>query len=117
MPCPASGGARALARAPAASWKRKRKRQRWRTIHHPLTRLLPAAAVAAAAAAAAAAAGLHALLGSPKKGIRKEACWTISNITAGTPEQISHVFHAELVPQLIQQVERERGGNVWPLRC
>ena len=27
---------------------------------------------------------LLALLQSPKKGIRKEACWTISNITAGT---------------------------------
>lgn len=26
---------------------------------------------------------LMALLGSPKESIRKEACWTISNITAG----------------------------------
>jgi hypothetical protein len=28
------------------------------------------------------------LLASPKKGIRKEACWTISNITAGNRDQI-----------------------------
>ncbi len=31
---------------------------------------------------------LLALLSSPKDGIRKEACWTISNITAGNPNQI-----------------------------
>jgi importin subunit alpha-1 len=31
---------------------------------------------------------LGALLLSPKKGIRKEACWTISNITAGDKDQI-----------------------------
>lgn len=28
------------------------------------------------------------LLGSQKESIRKEACWTISNITAGNREQI-----------------------------
>jgi importin subunit alpha-1 len=32
---------------------------------------------------------LLALLSNPKKGIRKEACWTISNITAGNHEQIA----------------------------
>ncbi|KAG1884715.1 ARM repeat-containing protein [Suillus subluteus] len=31
---------------------------------------------------------LLSLLSSPKEGIRKEACWTISNITAGSPPQI-----------------------------
>jgi hypothetical protein len=31
---------------------------------------------------------LLALLINPKKGIRKEACWTISNITAGNHEQV-----------------------------
>lgn len=31
---------------------------------------------------------LSALMSSPKDGIRKEACWTISNITAGNPNQI-----------------------------
>lgn len=28
------------------------------------------------------------LLKSPRETIRKEACWTISNITAGNPQQI-----------------------------
>ncbi|GMI28187.1 hypothetical protein TeGR_g10133, partial [Tetraparma gracilis] len=45
---------------------------------------------------------LHALLSSHKKGIRKEACWTISNITAGTDEQIQSVIAANIIPQLIQ---------------
>ena len=28
------------------------------------------------------------ILHAPKEAIRKEACWTVSNITAGTPEQV-----------------------------
>jgi importin subunit alpha-6/7 len=38
---------------------------------------------------------LHHLLSSPKETIRKEACWTISNITAGNKQQIQarHTFH------------------------
>lgn len=44
------------------------------------------------------------LLTSTKKGIRKEACWTISNITAGTAEQIEEVIKADLVPVLIEQL-------------
>lgn len=31
---------------------------------------------------------LHHLLSSPKESVRKEACWTISNITAGNRHQI-----------------------------
>lgn len=30
---------------------------------------------------------LH-LLSSPRESVRKEACWTVSNITAGNPQQI-----------------------------
>lgn len=45
---------------------------------------------------------LLALLSTPKKGIRKEACWAISNITAGNKEQIQHVFDALIIPPLIQ---------------
>lgn len=30
---------------------------------------------------------LH-LLSSPRESVRKEACWTVSNITAGNPHQI-----------------------------
>lgn len=31
---------------------------------------------------------LYHLLNSSQESIRKEACWTISNITAGNPQQI-----------------------------
>jgi len=44
---------------------------------------------------------LLALLNSPKKGIRKEACWTISNITAGTREQIQAVIESNIIPPLV----------------
>lgn len=44
---------------------------------------------------------LLSLLCSPKEGIRKEACWTISNITAGSPQQIQAVIDANIVPPLI----------------
>ena len=44
---------------------------------------------------------LLALLGNPKKGIRKEACWTISNITAGNKDQIQAVIDANIIPPLI----------------
>jgi importin subunit alpha-6/7 len=41
------------------------------------------------------------LLNSSKKSIRKEACWTISNITAGNKDQISAVIEANIIPPLI----------------
>jgi len=44
---------------------------------------------------------LLSLLSSPKEGIRKEACWTISNITAGSPHQIQAVVDANISPPLI----------------
>jgi importin subunit alpha-6/7 len=37
-----------------------------------------------------------------KKNIRKEACWTLSNVTAGTAEQIQSVINACVFPKLIQ---------------
>ena len=42
------------------------------------------------------------LLLSPKKSIRKEACWAISNITAGNEEQIHAVIEANIIPSLMQ---------------
>ena len=36
-----------------------------------------------------------------KKGIRKEACWTLSNITAGNKSQIQHVIDHNLIPPLV----------------
>ena len=44
---------------------------------------------------------LGSLLTSPKESIRKEACWTISNITAGNTIQIQAVIDANLIPPLI----------------
>ena len=37
---------------------------------------------------------LLSLLSSPKDGIRKEACWTISNVTAGSQLQIQSIIDA-----------------------
>ena len=42
-----------------------------------------------------------AALGNPKKGIIKEACWTISNITAGNKDQIQSVVDANVIPPLV----------------
>jgi importin subunit alpha-1 len=44
--------------------------------------------------AAGALPALLSLLSSAKDGIRKEACWTISNITAGSPHQIQAIIDA-----------------------
>jgi hypothetical protein len=41
------------------------------------------------------------LLSAPKESIRKEACWTISNITAGNRQQIQAVIDANIFPVLI----------------
>ncbi len=41
------------------------------------------------------------LTASHKKSIKKEACWTISNITAGTRDQIQAVIDAGLMPPLV----------------
>ncbi len=41
------------------------------------------------------------LLQSSKESIKKEACWVISNITAGTQEQIQAVIDKGLFPTLI----------------
>lgn len=44
---------------------------------------------------------LLSLLNHPKKSIRKEACWTISNITAGNKQQIQSVIDANIIPLLV----------------
>jgi len=41
------------------------------------------------------------LLSSQKRGIVKEACWAISNITAGTVQQIGAVIDANIIPLLV----------------
>jgi importin subunit alpha-1 len=44
------------------------------------------------------------LLSSPRKNLRKECCWTISNITAGTKKQIQAVCDANIIPHLVKLV-------------
>ena len=39
---------------------------------------------------------------SIKESVRKEACWTISNITAGNRQQIQAVIDANVFPVLIK---------------
>uniref|UniRef100_A0A8B9KWN0 Importin subunit alpha n=1 Tax=Astyanax mexicanus TaxID=7994 RepID=A0A8B9KWN0_ASTMX len=48
---------------------------------------------------------LH-LLSSAKESIRKEACWTISNITAGNRAQIQTVIDANIFPVLIEVLQK-----------
>jgi len=50
---------------------------------------------------------LLALLVNPKKSIRKEACWTISNITAGNEAQIEFVIAANIIPPLVAILKEE----------
>ena len=45
---------------------------------------------------------LLAMLNSHKAAIRKEACWTISNITAGNKDQIQACIYANVFQALIQ---------------
>jgi hypothetical protein len=44
---------------------------------------------------------LPSLLTSAKKSIRKEACWTLSNITAGNRSHIQAVIEANIFPHLV----------------
>jgi hypothetical protein len=54
------------------------------------------------------------LLSSPKPNIVKEAAWTISNIAAGTIEQIQKVIDAGIVPLLINVIKTV-SQNIHPL--
>lgn len=45
------------------------------------------------------------LTANHKKSIKKEACWTISNITAGTKEQIQAVIDANILPPLVHLLQ------------
>lgn len=42
------------------------------------------------------------LVGDYKKSIKKEACWTVSNITAGNKDQIQSIIDEGIIPPLIE---------------
>lgn len=48
---------------------------------------------------------LNLLTQNYKKSIKKEACWTISNITAGTKEQIQAVVQANIIAPLVHLLQ------------
>ncbi|XP_076894875.1 importin subunit alpha-1a-like [Bidens hawaiensis] len=48
---------------------------------------------------------LNLLTSNYKKSIKKEACWTISNITAGNKEQIQTVIEANIIGPLVQLLQ------------
>jgi hypothetical protein len=45
------------------------------------------------------------LLQSQKKGIKKEACWAVSNITAGTRTQVQSIIDADIMYELVDVLE------------
>ncbi len=48
---------------------------------------------------------LSELLLNPKKSIRKETCWVLSNIAAGTAQQMNSLFNIpDLVPRILRQL-------------
>lgn len=57
---------------------------------------------------------LNLLTANHKKSIKKEACWTISNITAGTKEQIQAVIDSQLVSPLVHLLGVSAVQCSWP---
>ena len=53
------------------------------------------------------------LLTNAKRNIRREACWAVSNVAAGTPQQISAMM---LVPGLVQGVIHNLRSAEWVVR-
>ncbi|KAI4310932.1 hypothetical protein MLD38_035875 [Melastoma candidum] len=48
---------------------------------------------------------LNLLTGNYKKSIKKEACWTISNITAGNKDQIQAVIEANIIAPMVHLLQ------------
>ncbi len=46
-----------------------------------------------------------------EKGIRKDACWALSNVTAGSQSQIQAVIEANIIPSLIHILSEAEAGT------
>jgi importin subunit alpha-1 len=61
------------------------------------------------------------LIAHANRDVRKEACWTLSNIAAGTVRQIQAILDAEVMPAIIaianSSVARETEVDVWTEAC
>jgi importin subunit alpha-6/7 len=44
---------------------------------------------------------LRQMLFHHKKSLRKEACWSLSNVTAGTPAQVAAVIACDIIPPVV----------------
>ena len=59
----------------------------------------------------------HKMLDHPKKAVRKEICWSISNVTAGNPTQIQKCIDIGIIANLIQHMHQDsqdiRKEAVW----
>lgn len=57
---------------------------------------------------------LPALLSSPKMQLRKEVCWALSNVTAGTPAQLDEVMRTGLLQLVVDRLDKVRArARVW----
>jgi importin subunit alpha-1 len=59
------------------------------------------------------------LLGHFKKTVRKETCWVLSNITAGTPEQLQLCIDHGIIDKLVEILQHDdltiKSEAVWAL--
>jgi len=62
---------------------------------------------------------LHELLGHKDAAIRKETCWTLSNICAGTEMQVSLLIETGIIDKMIDlvnndvyEIQREAGWSI-----
>ena len=48
---------------------------------------------------------LRQMLFHHKKSLRKEACWSLSNVTAGTPAQVAAVIACDIIPPVVNLLQ------------